>query len=504
MKARFKQMWIEHQSKDKKPKDIIKDDTDAALGKMISILSKSQHPELVKEKEKLNLVRKKLCKELSKQHQKEQEIQTINEAIRKVKEPKTIFKLQGQLQKLKNPEPLEPLEMVDALLSLLNRSHYKVPSIKKVSERIDNLERIPKLHAEELIYVASELTATALITPIKYKIDVRKKFLEKTLGSLSIVTKLPNKPGDQENISGVVKNLQESFKGVFVHNQELYKNQIDLLAESLQLLLRIRGELKAWVDVDKFVKQYKIAGEQLILMVRNAKSPDGGGIFQFFGGEDLKNLVKLLDKLEFLTQDHRLFYKTIIEPSSTDNLILKLTKYKAVLDQQISMPDQVCHGYYINFLSILDSYFNKALSDIILKYFGIDNIIIRTNKYYKDQLYYTNTAIKWLTGIQSSKKNHIEDVHGRGYINVNSVIELLDKKEISYGKPRSRITNERYGYPGPTKDQTIKEKEYSDHLKEYPLKEKLSLLNQTQKILSFFEQIFLKVMFSICKKFYSF
>jgi hypothetical protein len=78
MKARFKQMWIEHKSKDKKPKDIIKDDTDDALGKMISILSKSQDPELVKEKEKLNLVRKKLWKELSKQHQKEQEIQTIN------------------------------------------------------------------------------------------------------------------------------------------------------------------------------------------------------------------------------------------------------------------------------------------------------------------------------------------------------------------------------------------------------------------------------------------
>lgn len=69
---------------------------------------------------------------------------------------------------------------------------------------------------------------------------------------------------------------------------------------------------------------------------------------------------------------------------------------------------------------------------------------------------------------------------------------MLDEKEISYGKPRSRITNERYDYPGPTKDQTIKEKEYSDHLKEYHLKEKLSLLNQTQKILSFFEQIFSK------------
>ncbi|MCP5363592.1 MAG: hypothetical protein H6911_06560, partial [Rickettsiaceae bacterium] len=389
-------------------------------------------------------------------------------------------------------EPLEPLEMVDALLSLPKHPRYKISSIKKVSERIDNLEKISKLNAEELIYTSSELATTALIIPIKYKIDLRKKFLEKTLSSLSIVTKLPNKPGDQENISGVVKNLQESFKGVFTHNQELYKKQIDLLAESLQLLLRIRGELKAWVDVDKFVKQYKITDGQLLRMVHNAKSPDGGGIFQFFGGEDLKNLVKLLHKLEFLTQDHRLFYKTIIEPSSTDNLILKLSKYKVVLKHQISVPDQVCHGYYINFLSILESYFNKALSDIILEYFGVDDIITRIKKYYKEQLYYTNTVIKWLTGIQSSTKNHLKDVHGRGYINANSVIELLDEKEISHGNSRSKLKNERYDYTKLAKDQAIKAKEYLDHLEEYHLKEKLSLLEQTQKILSFFEQIFLK------------
>ncbi len=397
------------------------------------------------------------------------------------------MKLKQQLKILKNPKPLEPLEMVDALLSLLKHSRYKVPSIKKVSERIDNLERIPKFNAEELIYVSSELTTTALITPIKYKIDLRKKFLEKTLGSLSIVTKLPNKPGDEENISGVVKNLQESFKGVFTHNQQLHKKQIDLLAESLQLLLRIRGELKAWVEVDKFVKQYKITDGQLVRMVKNAKDPDAGGIFQFFGGEDLKNLVKLLDKLEFLTQDHRLFYKTIIKPSSADNLILKLSKYKAVLEQQISMPAQGYHVYYINLFSILESYLNKALSNIILEYFCIDNIIIRTNKHYKDQLYYTNTAIKWLAGIQSSTKNHLEDVHGRVYINANSVIELLDKKEISHGNPRSKVKNERYNYTSLTKNQAIKAKEYLGHLKE-----KLSLLKQTQEILSFFEQIFFK------------
>jgi len=211
MKDRVKQIWKEHKSRKKKPKDIIKDDTDGALGKMISILSKLQDPELVKEKEKLSLVRKKVWIELSKQHKKEQEIHSINEQIRQKTYPIHILKLKQQLKILKNPEPLEPLEMVDALLSLPKQPRYKISSIKKLSERIDNLEKISKLNDEELIYTSSELATTALIIPIKYKIDLRKKFLEKTLSSLSIVTKLPNKPGDQENISGVVKRVLKVF-----------------------------------------------------------------------------------------------------------------------------------------------------------------------------------------------------------------------------------------------------------------------------------------------------
>jgi hypothetical protein len=79
--------------------------------------------------------------------------------------------------------------------------------------------------------------------------------------------------------------------------------------------IRVRGELKAWADVDKFVKEYKITDGQILRMVHNAKSPDGGGIFNFLGGQDLNNLIKLLNKVEVLTQTHRLFYKTIINPS---------------------------------------------------------------------------------------------------------------------------------------------------------------------------------------------
>ena len=360
MKRAFLQLF-EHKSRDKNSQDLIEYNTAKTLEKMISILSKSQDPKLVKEKETLNLVKKKVWKEINNQQQKAKEIQLIREEIRQKNKTPYKLVLKQQLTILNNPEPLAPIEMVDSLLSLPKHPRYKISSIKKVSERIDSLQKITKLDTEELIYTSSELATTALVTPIKYKIDLRKKFLEKTLDSLSIVTKLPNKPGDQENISGVVKNLQESFKGVFTHNQELYKKQVDLLAESLQLLLRIRGELKAWVDVDKFVKQYKIPGEQLIIMVRNAKSPDGSGIFKFFGGEDLNNLVKLLDKLEFLMQDHRLFYKTIIKPSEADNLILKLENYKKDLEQRITATNTY-NLYYACLSSIIGFHFKNYSS----------------------------------------------------------------------------------------------------------------------------------------------
>ena len=106
MKDRVKRIWEEHKSRKKKPKDVIKDDTEDALGKMISILSKSRDPELVKEKEKLNLVRKKVWKELSKQQKKKEEIQTISEQIKQKTDPTRILKLNQQLNILKRPEPL--------------------------------------------------------------------------------------------------------------------------------------------------------------------------------------------------------------------------------------------------------------------------------------------------------------------------------------------------------------------------------------------------------------
>jgi hypothetical protein len=219
MKNRFKQIWEEHKSRDKKPEAGREDDIAKALEKMINILSKSHNLELLEENRNLNLIKKRIWEEISKQHKKKKEIDDINKKIKQSKDHKAIFALKEKLQILKTPEPLEPLEMVNALLSLPKHPRYKIPILKNLLKRIDSLEETQELYPEELIYVSGELAITSLVTPLKHKIDLRKKFLEKTTQSLSIVTELPNKPGDLDNISGVVKILQESFKDVFNHNR---------------------------------------------------------------------------------------------------------------------------------------------------------------------------------------------------------------------------------------------------------------------------------------------
>ena len=98
MKDRFKRMWIENKFKNKKPEEVIKNDTAKALEKMISILSKSDTPELIKTNQKLNLIKKKVWKEIRHQQQKEKEIQTIKEQVgQKTKTPCTLI-LKQQLK----------------------------------------------------------------------------------------------------------------------------------------------------------------------------------------------------------------------------------------------------------------------------------------------------------------------------------------------------------------------------------------------------------------------
>ena len=88
-----------------------------------------------------------------------------------------------------------------------------------------------------------------------------------------------------------------------------------------------------------------------------------------------------------------------------------------------------------------------------------------------------------------------KDFHGRVYIDANSVIELLEEKEISHSKPRSKLKKEKYydnGSQPLTKIQQPVEKEYLDNWAKHGLKEKQLLLKQTQEILGFFKKIFSK------------
>lgn len=131
---------------------------------------------------------------------------------------------------------------------------------------------------------------------------------------------------------GLVKNLQEFSKNVFTCDQEFYSSQIDALAEPLQLLLKVRGKLKIWLGVDKFVQQHKITDGSLVKMVKKAKSPDGGGILNFLGGQEINNLAELLDKVEPLTKGYWLFYKAFIHKGWQDFLLLsRLTAFRESL-----------------------------------------------------------------------------------------------------------------------------------------------------------------------------
>lgn len=322
MKRAFLQLF-EHKSRNEQTEVVINEDTIKALEKMINILSKSLDPELTGQKEKITLAKEKAEKIILKTQQKKKDIEHLTEKIsqkkllikdssntkglasqskeeRYKKLGNEILTLEREIQKLKTPQPLKPLEMVDVLGFLTEYSTLGMES--DWSKVIDSLS--VKMPTTNLIYISDNFVNKIFINYIKKEIVLRKSFLKESTQNLSIVTKLPDEVGDLDNILGVVKNLQENFKNVFTHNQELYKNQIDLLAESLQLLLFIRGKLQIWLDVDKFVQQHKITDGSLVKMVKKAKSPGGGGIFNFLGGQEINNLAELLDKVEPLTKGY--------------------------------------------------------------------------------------------------------------------------------------------------------------------------------------------------------
>lgn len=519
MKARFKQMWIEHKSRDKKPEEVIETDTAKALEKMISILSKPADPKLGPQTEKIKLIKEKTEKIILKTQQKERDIQQLTKDIsqkeqlikdsitregldsqskeeRYKKLENEILELDIELQKLKRPAPLDPFKMIDVLLySTDTDAELPLTDITKMLDKLTG-----KTPSHNLIYISNNLVNTVLKTYITREITPRKDFLDQTKKALSMVTKLPKKPGDLDNISGVVKNLQESFKNVFAHNQELYKNQIDLLAESLQLLLFIRGKLKIWIDVDRFIKQNNITSELLVNVVKKAKSPDGGGIFDLLGKDELKLLNNLVDKVELLTRDYWSFYNAFINTSSNSYLLTKVNTFRGNLITKLSVgfePYKLTGtDKFINvkenffetleqtkiLIQIVNSVIGKQESLIVLEY--LVDTASRLNRHYHTQLVYTNLAIKQLALIEASYSRQSRKCIDKSEIDKLYPDYFLD---IDIYFKNIKITNIIAEY---IDIKNSAEQEYLSTLTHYNLKKKLSFLKSTQQVLNFFAEIF--------------
>lgn len=515
MKARFKQMWIEHKSKDKKPKDVIKDDTDDALEKMISILSKSPDPKLRGQKEKVTLIKKKTEEIILEKLKKEEDKADINKRIIQTKllaqDPsntegldsqnkekkykklkKQIFDLEMSLQKLITPKPLEPSEMIEVLL--YSSDIDSDLSVKDILKMLDKLSG--KTPSHNLIYISDSLVNPILKNHITSKIALRKAFLDQTAKDLSMVTKLPNKPSDLDNISGVVKNLQEGFKNVFTYNQELYKKQIDLLAESLQLLLLIRGKLKIWADVDKFAKQNNSANhDRLVTIVKKAQSPAGGGIFDILGGQELNLLNNLVGKVELLTRDYCSFYNAFFDKSSNSYLLSNINTFRGILIKQwdtgfesLSNLENVKENFFQilkqkeTLIQIINSVIGKQESLIVSEYLRVT--ASRLNNHYHTQLLYTDLAIKELTTIQTTFKQESK------YPNKFEIDELYPASffDIDNYFKNIKITNIILGYVDIKNSAT---EDYLSFLTKCNLQEKLLSLKSTQHVLNFFNKIFI-------------
>jgi hypothetical protein len=555
MKRAFLQ-FFEHKSRDKQTEVIINEDTAKALEKMISILSKSLDPKLTGQKEKITLAKEKAEKIILKNQQKKKDIEHLTKQInqkkllikdssntkglasqskeeRYKKLGNEILTLEREVQKLKTPQPLKPLEMVDVLGFLTEYSTLGMES--DWSKVIDSLS--VKIPTKNLIYISDNLVNKIFINYIKKEIVLRKSFLQESAQNLSIVTKLPDKVGDLDNILGVVKNLQEFSKNVFTCDQEFYSSQIDALAEPLQLLLKVRGKLKIWLDVDKFVQQHKITDGSLVKMVKKAKSPDGGGIFNFLGGQEINNLAELLDKVEPLTKGYWLFYKAFIHKGGQDFLLSRLTAFRESLIQRIKIG---CESFIIKspksdgqasaistsnpIIKIGEKCFQnlqqKSLWDIIsvflkdqdqlilivLDYFD-DNTAFRLHNHYQKQLDCTNLAIKILStrtykDIPIEKSETVSFYPNWLEANLfNHTINLLNNyfQEATDHLGRNKIINIILGYVI-EKDITDTELLYLSDLAHYNLEEKLLFLQLTKKILNFCHERFTDDHVEILKK----
>jgi len=136
---------------------------------------------------------------------------------------KVIAEKQKEVQTLRNPsfKPLQPTEIVDSLIY----SPYRPNSLDEVLVKLEGLTA--ESAAQELIDTTNSLISLAIIEPLKSKIDSRKDFLKTTKDKLPLVTKLPNKPGGEDNILSLVENLKKVLKILllmitnYIHNSQI-------------------------------------------------------------------------------------------------------------------------------------------------------------------------------------------------------------------------------------------------------------------------------------------
>ena len=245
-------------------------------------------------------------------------IQKMEATIKKTQDEfhKELAEKQEELQTLRSTssEPLQPTEMVDALIY----SPYHLHLLNEVLVKLEGLTA--ESSASELIDTANSLISIARIEPLKSKINLRKDFLEVTKGKLPLVTKLPNKPGDEDNIGGFIHSIK-NLKRAFVAEQEINDQRIHFLQESTDLLLVLRGYLKMWGNPELMPKTEQIDFSQ-------------GGIIGFLDPL-LSELEKIVKSVSLLVKDFSLLYD-FVEPdkSSPQNLMLLLENYREFLYKQ--------------------------------------------------------------------------------------------------------------------------------------------------------------------------
>lgn len=346
----------EHKSRGKEivisPQDILK-----ALNKFAEILPDSGPEELTLAKTKVAAEKEKIEQEIENDVQKAkkiaqlvEEIAGINEKIKYLpKKEKEDLRLllqptkptRGDIQKMEaiikkkqdefneelaekqrevqtlrstSSESLQPTEMVDALIYL----PYHLHLLNEVLVKLEGLTA--ESFASELIDTANSLISIARIEPLKSKIDLRKDFLKTTKEKLPLVTKLPNKPGDENNIKGFISSIR-NLHGAFVAEQEINDQRIHFLQESTDLLLVLRGYLKMWGNPELMPKTEQIDFSQ-------------GGIIGFLDPL-LSELEKIVKSVSLLVKDFSLLYD-FVEPdkSSPQNLMLLLENYREFLYKQ--------------------------------------------------------------------------------------------------------------------------------------------------------------------------